>query len=135
MVKYGGYDMSMEFPKIPVKVVFRVGENPLKGAVSGRLAAFVKDAYFDAPIYALMPYEIITNEGWNQADMVRCFTEHAGVREENAVEWTTIIRDSEPAEPQQIWASFGSLTSKPTFLSKVMGLVCNCCPCCIEHAE
>mgnify|MGYP003136151631 CR=1 FL=1 len=109
MVKYGGYDMSMESPKIPVKVVFRIGDNPLKGAVSGRLAAFVKDAYFNAPIYALMPYEIITNEGWNQADMVRCFTEHAGEREENAVEWTTIIRDSEPAEPEQYASLMQSL--------------------------
>jgi hypothetical protein len=109
MVKYGGYDMSMISPKIPVKVVFRIGENPLKGAVSGRLAAFVKDAYFNAPIYALMPYEIITNEGWNQADMVRCFTEHAGEREENAVEWTTIIRDSSPAEPEQYASLMQSL--------------------------
>ena len=96
-------------PKIPVKVVFRIGENPLKGAVTGRLAAFVKDAYFDAPIYALMPYESIGNEGWTQADMVRCFTEHAGEREEVAVEWTTIIRDSRPAEPRQYASLMQSL--------------------------
>jgi hypothetical protein len=99
-------NMQPSEPKIPVKVVFRIGVNPLKGAISGKLAGALRSAFDDQPIYALMPYVSIANEGWRESgDMVRCYTEHRGVREEVAVEWKTIIRDTKPAENYQ----YGSL--------------------------
>ena len=94
--------MTMGPTVIPVKVVFRIGENPLRGAISGMLAESVISAFNSRPVYALMPYESIENEGWTESgDMVRCFTEHNNTREEVAVEWKTIIRDTKPAEPAQ----------------------------------
>jgi len=103
-------DMSMESPRTPVKVVFRIGENPLKGAISGQLAEMVAAHFNDCPVYALMPYAAIDNDGWTESgDMVRCFTEHKNVREEVAVEWKTIIRDTKPAEPAQYASLLRSL--------------------------
>ena len=101
--------MSMDAPKIPVDVVFRIGNNPFAGAMSGALMANVMDAFATPPINALMPYERIGNAGWTQQGMVRCYTDHAGQKEETAVEWTTIIRDTKPAEPHQYDALMQSL--------------------------
>jgi len=92
--------MSMESPKVPVDVVFRIGENPMKSVVSGMLAEKIVGSLKD-PIYAIMPYADIVNAGWKQADMVRCYTMEDDLSEEVAVEWTTIVRDTKPATPEE----------------------------------
>lgn len=92
--------MSNEEPRIPVKVVFRIGENPMRGAITGMIAQRIEDSLVD-PVYAIMPYADITNAGWKQADMVRCFIADENGIEEVAVEWTTIMRDTTPATPEQ----------------------------------
>ena len=93
--------MSMIAPKIPVTVVFRMGPNPLKGAVTGLLAGGLKEIFDKAPVYALLPYARITNSGANAMNLVRVFADDIDGRNEYATDWTQMIRDTTPATPDQ----------------------------------
>ena len=88
---------SMNPTKIPVKVVLRKSENPLKGAVSGALAGALKDMFDERKIMAIMPYARIANDGANANNLVRVME----IDDEYVGDWTQLIKDPLPATPDE----------------------------------
>ena len=88
---------SMNPTSIPVKVVLRKSENPLKGAVSGALAGALKDMFDERKIMAIMPYARIANDGANANNLVRVME----IGDEYVCDWTQLIKDTLPATPDE----------------------------------
>ena len=89
--------MSMISPKIPVQVVLRKTENPLKGSVSGRLATTLKEMFDKPKIMAILPYARIQNDAANAMNLVRIME----IGEEYAADWTQTIKDTLPCKEDE----------------------------------
>lgn len=89
--------MTMKSPKIPVKVVLRKTENPLKGGVSGAMAKQLMEMFDEAKIMAIMPYARIANDGANAHNLVRIME----IDDEYVADWTDTIKDTLPATPEE----------------------------------